>query len=161
MIINIDPSYRVSVEQWSRRGGAPYSVWRLIESMSFRGSGMDGCSCVGSVVVTRPERLHNLASTSLSLSLFSIFFLLSWRISFTFQHYNVHACENACMYNFRGCMRECVQGRCWGDFWWNKLYFSPIRGYWFGGNKAVICWAVTLGGHDIHTPSSFFIDQED
>lgn len=142
MIINIDPSYRVSVGRCEGERGilTPSGCWEDQWALE------DGWLLV---VVTRPKRLHNLGSTSLPSSLYSYPFFLHLPISpFTFEHYNEHACENACV-----CAS--VQGRYWADLTWNKPYFSPTRGYWFGGNKAVICWALTLGRHDIRTLSPF------
>lgn len=112
MIINIDPSYRVSVGrcEGERGGGSPHSVWMLIGSMSFRGSRMDGSLCVGSVAVTRPERLRNPGSTSLSSSLyFYPFFPPFANNLLAFELYNEHACENACINGLCECVRRAGQ----------------------------------------------------
>lgn len=90
---------------------------------------MDGCSCVGSVVVTRPERLHNLASTSLSLSLFSIFFL-SFRegsLLHSSTIMNMHVKTHACTISVGVCVSVC-RADSEGTSDETSLIFHPSEG---------------------------------
>lgn len=72
MIINIDPSYRVSVG-WCWGSWGPHASWMLIESMSFRAVRMDGAVCVSSVSsdkageITQPGRRVSLIISTRSI----------------------------------------------------------------------------------------------
>lgn len=74
MIINIDPSNRLSTE-WCERERGPYSVLTLVGSMSFGGSRMDGSLFARSVSSDRARQLYTV-STLLSSPFYFYFFYL-------------------------------------------------------------------------------------